>query len=302
MASFTWSGLRGALTKDVSGLRAERAFKKARQGEPALATLASPRAAVEWLLDFKRHGREEEDAVLRVLRRQSQTDKDGPWLAVLFLGLWPTMEWTFHRVRGFAREDPAAISALWGGLAEALGKDEIWGRPRVARRLMYFVWGRARAELTANRVETRKVAHVAAHLVAGMPKRDLKPYLDEVQEAWPAFSNRSTEKPTVDAAETDAIQRVLEQGAGLSRPKADLVIRHFVQGETLAAIAKEKRETPAACRARSCRAIQDLRERGDWVRHLLVTLGRPHDMEIREEASLTEDPEGSDRCTEHWMN
>jgi DNA-directed RNA polymerase specialized sigma24 family protein len=300
--ALTWSELRRALQKEVSGWQAEQAFRKATAAGGPLAALASPQAAVAWLLAFKSHPREEEDAVLSVLRGLAGADPQGPWPAVLFLGLWPTMEWAFHHVRVEGQDDQARISALWGGLEEALEKEEVWDRAGIALRLRYFVWGRAKRVLHADEREQVKLRAVAAHEEAGLPKQGRELLVMDSPTAWPAFANRSPQKDDADAGEILALRRLLTDGLDLPAATADLLIRHFVRGETLAELASEYGISPVACRQRCSRAVGYLRRRKEALRRHAVTLAGHDDMERWEGAPDEETPERSEGCPGPWMN
>lgn len=296
----TWSKLRCALRKEISGLQAEKAFNKPTTDSPTLRTLGGPQATVEWLLDYKSHDRGEEDAVLRELRHQSQMGFKGPWLAVLFLGMWPVMEWTFRRMLTRAKSDGEAISAIWGGLAVALGNNKIWDEPGVARRLMYFVDRRAKADLTASGKERKGAKRVWAYLDAGVPKFNGLQHVDDSQETphevLPAFLNPPSREDDSDEGERRLVRQLLVDRWATTEPEADLLIRHFVQGDTLAAMAMEMGETKTNCRARCSRAICRLRKDGDSVRNLLVTLCQPERRRERKEPRRARTFKRRDTC------
>jgi DNA-directed RNA polymerase specialized sigma24 family protein len=244
----------------------------------------------------------DEDAVVRELRGLCRADDTGFWMSLLFLGLWPVFEWGFRRVRKTAGTDHAAISGLWDGLLQALERDDLWDRPGVARRLMYVVRQRAYRTLEADRREAEKLGRVAAYEVAGLPKEEGKLLIRDSLESWPAFSNRSPRKDDSLEPEIAALRLLLTERLHLSAAEAELIIRHFVRGETLADLASEYGITATLCRKRCSRAKLKLTARKEEARAALVTLSEPAGLGNREAAETLDDPDGGDPWARPWMN
>ena len=300
--TLSWSGLRQILRQEVARPEAKRAYRAASVASVRLRGLGGPQGAVEWLLAPASHPVADEDAVVRELRVLCRADDTGFWMSLLFLGLWPVFEWGFRRVRKTAGTDHVAISAIWDGVLQALERDDLWDRPAVARRLMYFVRQRAYRILDADRREKEKLWRVAAYEEAGLPKGKGKLLIRDSLESWPAFSSRSPRKDDSLESEIVALRLLLTDRLHLSAAEAELLIRHFVRGETLADLASEYGITPTVCRKRCSRAKQKLTARKQEVRAALVTLSGPAGLGNREEAETLDDPDGGDECARPWMN
>jgi len=301
----TWNGLRRALNQEIETPEAQKAFLAAGRGNPLLGRFPGPEEFVAWLLDHKNHSVADEDEALRVLRKLSLTRKPEStlWQSILLLGIWPAVEWVFRKVRECEQDgDGAAISALWGGIVGALDKDDLWTEPGIAKRLMYFLWRRARADLRDVEFEHGKLARVHNHLMAGMMKwRQGDEPSPELLESWPSFASRCEEEAAPTDSELASLHDQLTVKLQLPISDADLLIRHFVMGESLADIAKDCDISPAACRQRCSRIVKRLRTQPVRVRRGLVTLSNLNGMDSRED-ELPHDDEGDDACPEPWMN
>ena len=300
--SLTWTRLREMLKKEISTPGAEQTFRAAQPRTALLGSFANPQSAVDWLLARRCHSVEDEDAVLRELRTCCLADDGALWMAVLFLGLWPVFEWVLGKVSKFADEDQAGISAIWEGVLQALEREDLWSRPGVAKRVMYFVRKRARGDLRADAREEKKLQRVAAYEEAGTPKDGGKLRVTESTEAWPAFSNRSPRKDDSDEGEVRQLRRLLVEQLGLPASDAELLIRHFVKGETLLDIASDYGISHVACRQRCSRITRRLHSRSDEVRTALVTHLRESGMGNREGSLPLTEPDGGEGCAGPWTN
>ena len=298
----SWSKLREILRREVARTEAERTYRRASTASDRLRALGGPQGAVEWLLAPASHPVEDEDAVLYELRALCRADDTGFWVSLLFLGLWPVFEWGFRRVRTPERGDPSAISAIWGALLDALERDDLWNRSGIAQRLMYLVRQRAQRILEVDRREAQKLEHVAAYEEAGLPKKQGKLQIRDSQESWPAFSNRPPREDDSLDTEIAALRLLLTERLHVNASDTELLIRHFVRGETLADLALEYGISPFACRKRCSRAKQKLEAREEEVRAALVTLRGRDGLESREGATTSDDPDGGDACARSWMN
>jgi len=298
----SWSKLRDVLRRETARPEVERMYRRASAASDRLRALGGPQGAVEWMLAPASHPVADEDAVVRELRVLCRADDTGFWMSLLFLGLWPVFEWGFRLIRKMAGTDHAAISAIWDGLLQALERDDLWDRPGIGRRLMYFVRQRAYRMLDADRREKKHVGRVVAYEEAGLPKEEGKLLVRDSLESWPAFSNRSPRKDDSLESEIAALRFLLTDRRRLSAEEAELIIRHFVRGETLADLASECGITPTVCRKRCSRAKQKLTARKEEVKAALVTLSGRGGLESREEAETLDDPDGGDPCVRPWMN
>ncbi len=301
--SLLWKELRIALNREIESIEARKIFAGIRESDPVLKDFQDPKALVNWLLDHDRHPMLEEDRALKILRDLclDKSEKAGIWQSILLLGLWPMAEWVYHKIRD-ASEDEEVISAFWGGFNAALDKDDLWSQTGVAKRWMYFLWKRARANIREVELEHGKLAQVHAHLAAGAPKRqDASDPEPEIMETWPEFRSKSDEEAGFASDELYTIHSQLTGVLRLSEAEADLVVRHFVLGESFSDIASTLNITPAACRQRCSRIIKRLRALPVRVRRTLVTHSNLNGMEGKK-GDFSNDDEGEDSCPKHWMN
>jgi len=299
--SLSWSKLRHVLRKEISCSEAEQAFRTTGSRSELLGAFTGPQGAVDWLLAHRSHGIEDEDALVRELRALCLADDDGPWMAVLFLGLWPTFEWVKGKIFRIAKNDQTCISAIWEGLLQALEKENLWSRPGAVKRLMYFIRKHADKDLK-DKSEKKKLRRIASYEEAGVPKDGGTLRITESPEAWPAFSNRSPRKDDSDESEIQSLRQLLVDRLGLSAPNAELLIRHFVRGETLADLASVYGISDVACRQRCSRIKCWLAAREDEVKSALVTHRERAGLEYGDETLLLDDPDGGDGCVRPWMN
>jgi len=299
----TWKELRVALTKEITQPEAERAFRLIRSKYPVFDPYIDTGSAVKWLLDYRSHEVEAEDAMLTLLRSLALDSSSGPWQSLMFLGIWPSMEWVFRKLLPFSKGDHSIISAIWGGLIDVMDKDEFWCRPDIAKHLMYAVWKRARKNLLSPKKEREQTARLAKAEYAALPKISGDPIIRETQDAWPSHFKSHGDKPPEIPEEIKDLRQLLVDDLLLSEADSDLLIRHFVSEEPLSDIAEQLGITPAACRQRCSRMVRRLRFIPSRLRWLLVTHLNVDGMEIRKrDNDANNNEEGGSKCPKVWMN
>lgn len=293
----TWSAFRKGLMREITDTKSKKAFREAVQVLPALARFADSESVTAWLLRCGKDSRAAEDDLLRAIIGLYRADDRhrGVWLALLILGLWPSLTWAFQKLwplakgthgGGVASEDgceaeaeedkpraprrsetPAAVcldeviaAAIWGALTDVLEDERLCDDPGVAKRLMYAVWKGAKAQLLDAQTEHARQIRLSASLEQAIPKHEGK-FLFGPEGTVPSpfqetGGDRHVKPP--DAELTDLAGRLVSD-FGLSISDADLVVRHAVLHETLAAIAREREASFPALRQRYSRAIRKIR-------------------------------------------
>jgi len=267
---------------ELSTARHIKAFEKAKREQLCLQRFASPEQLVDWLLDYGSHSTDEEDSVIRALR---ELHVAGPvptlWLAILALGLWPTMEWVFCRIRKSFVSDAEAASAIWDSLCNRLGYEPLWAGDGIAKRLMVAVWTKARRsalkEIKARRgtVSFDVLFQLAEATADDTDVEDAEAF----QPKRPAF-REPIQLPTADCldASLDELKSRLIRDAGLSRQDAALLVDHIVFGANLTEIADDEGVSPAAIRQRFHRAKAHLRKAAKKIPSGAVTFSIPDDL------------------------
>ena len=299
----TWRELRVALRKEITQPEMEAAFQRMRGKHLIVRPHIDAGSMVRWLLDYRSHEMEAEDEMLMLLRQLALDSSSGPWQSLLFLGVWPSMEWVFRKLLPVAEDDHSIISAIWGGLIDVMEQDEFWRRPGVAKRLMYAVWKRARKDLLAPKKERERSIRLAEAEYAALPKISGDPIVRETQDAWPThFKNPNNQSPEI-PEEIEKLRQLLVDHTQLSPAESELLIRHFVWEEPLSVIASQLGITHAACRKRCSRAVGKLRIIPSRLRYLFVTHLKSDGMEVRErDDDRNENERGGQTCHKAWMN
>ncbi len=248
-----------------------RLFDRIKQGHRDLAYFDSPEHLVDWLLDYESHGIDAEDDVLRSLRNlHTAGDQNSTlWLAILLLGLWPAMEWSFCRIRRLYPSDAEAAGSIWDAVCGRLEKDDLWEKPRIAKRLMYAAWTNSRRQ--ALREFDRKNREISLDQLLGALAQ-----VDNKQEKAQRPGEEDTPHPpksitpaalislpdifNSEKQPLDVLQDRLVCEAGLSPSDAELLIDHIVIGERLVDLAKIYGISPSAIRKRYQRAKAQLRD------------------------------------------
>lgn len=287
--SLTWSEFRKGLMREIADMKSNRAYEKARGVSPELGRFPSPEALTAWLLRHGKVRREEEDAQLRAIIQQYRTDERhrGVWLALLILGLWPSLTWVFQKLwpiakgvtrraetantesefagRSVTRDVEASLDeiiagAIWGALTDVLEDEHICEASGIAKRLMYAVWKQAKVQLLDSETEHERQVRLGETLEHTIPKQKGEFLLgpeDSVPTPFLETSGDQDAKPP-DCDLTELAGRLV-QDFGLSSSDADLVIRHAVLDQTLADIARERGGSFPALRQRYSRAIRKIR-------------------------------------------
>jgi len=130
----------------------------------------------------------------------------------------------------------------------------------IAKRLMYAVWKGAKAQLLDAQTEQARQEQLGKALEQAVPKHEGK-FLFGPEDVVPSpfqetGGDRDVKPP--DAELADLAKRLVAD-FGLSPSDADLVVRHAVLDETLAAIARERDASFPALRQRYSRAIRKIR-------------------------------------------
>jgi len=282
---FTWKDFRRGMELELSTARHINSFEKAKSARPCLQRFDSPEHLVEWLLDYGSHSTGEEDDVIRSLR---ELHAAGPsptlWLAILALGLWPTMEWVFCHVRKSFVSDAEAASAIWDSLCDRLGYEPLWSEAGIAKRLMIAVWTKARrSALKEIKARSGTVSFDTLFQLADSVADDIESDDGEIaQPKRPAF-REPIQLPTTDCfdASLDDLKTRLVRDAGLSTPDAALLVNHIVFGKTLSEMAAEEGVSPAAFRQRFHRAKDRLRKAAEKISPSAVTFSIPDDLGIQ---------------------
>ena len=262
-----------------------KAFEKAKRAQLCLQRFVSPEQLVDWLLDYGSHSADEEDSVIRALR-QLQIAGPAPtlWLAILALGLWPTMEWVFCRIRKSFVSDAEAASAIWDSLCNRLGYEPLWTDEGIAKRLMVAVWTKARrSALKEIKARRGAVSFDALFQLADEAADDLDSDDDEIAQPNRLVFRAPIQLSTTDRLDIslDELKTRLVRDAGLSAPDAALLVDHIVFGANLTEIAAEGGVSPAAIRQRFHRAKDRLRRAAEKIRSGDVTFSILDDLGIQ---------------------
>ena len=297
--SLTWSKFREGLLREITDTKSRKAFERARRSSPGLARFGSPEALVTWLLEYKGHAPSEEDNLLREVLTLYRTDERerGVWLAMLILGLWPSLTWVFQRLWPIGKgiymgaipflddtatdveadepepqPPPPAIlparvcldeiiaSAIWDAMLAALDDEHLGDVPGIAKRLMYAVRKQARVQLLDSEMEHKRQKHLAEEVTQAIPKCNGEPFIGW-GDAFPSLLTETADDPDTRPPDSDLhelTERLIRE-FNLSSSDVDLLIRHAVHHETLADIARERGGSFPALRQRYSRAIRKLR-------------------------------------------
>ena len=240
-----------------------RAFNEAKRDHPSLERFESPEHLVDWLLDYPGHTTEDEDEILRTLRRLHLAGVSPTlWLAILLLGLWPPMEWAFCRIRRLYASDAEAASSIWDAVCDRLCYEPLWERQGVAKRLMYAAWTRSRRFALKQVRSKRREVSLDRFLQLVDSDDDDKDDDDEHDPKRPAYMEPS-HNPNIDdcfSVTPDELKSRLVDAIGMSPSDAEILIDHIVLGKSLAEMARAEGISPAAIRKRFQRAKRRLRD------------------------------------------
>lgn len=293
----TWNEFRKGLMREITDTKSTRAFERACDASSELARFADPESLTAWLLRHGRDRREEEDALLRALigRYRKDERRRGIWLALLILALWPSLTWVFQKLwpiakglhgGGFAPEDGGETEvvedkprnsprsethatscldeiiagAIWGALTDVLEDGRVCEGAGIAKRLMYAVWKGAKAQLLdaqTEQVRQERLGEALEHSISRHEGKFLFGPDDVVPSPFQETQGDRDGRPP-DAELADLAGRLVTDFS-LSVSDADLVVRHAVLDETLAAIARERETSFPALRQRYSRAIRKIR-------------------------------------------
>ena len=269
---FTWKDFRKGMQIELTVASNIRLFDEVKQKHPSLAHFGSPEHLVDWLLDYESHTTDDEDEVLRSLRDLHIADDQNTtlWIAILLLGLWPAMEWAFCRVRRLYISDAETASSIWEAVCNRLEKNELWEKPRIAKRIMYAAWTRSRCR-ALREIEKHNREISLDQLLRALGDDD-----DHDKEQGNKPDEKDTPhppKPPVPTGLTcppefldsknqpvDVLQNRLICEAGLSNSDAEILIDHIIFGKKLVDMARAKGISPATIRKRYQRAKALLRE------------------------------------------
>lgn len=270
---------------ELSTARHINTFEKAKSARPCLQRFDSPEHLVEWLLDYGSHSTGEEDDVIRSLR---ELHAAGPsptlWLAILALGLWPTMEWVFCHVRKSFVSDAEAASAIWDSLCDRLGYEPLWSEAGIAKRLMVAVWTKARrSALKESKARSGTVSFDALFQLAEAANDDAESDEEAIAQPKRPVFREPTQSPAAESFDdtVDHLKARLIRDAGLSSSDATLLVDHIVFGKTLSELAAEESVAPAAIRQRFHRAKERLRNAAEKISPGAVTFSIPDDLGIQ---------------------
>ena len=268
---FTWKDFRKGMQAELTVASNLRLFDRVKEKHPNLARFDTPEHLADWLLDYESHGTDAEDDVLRSLRNLhiAADQNSNLWLAILLLGLWPAMEWAFCRIRRLYRSDAEASSSIWEAVCNRLEKDDLWEKPRIAKRLMYAAWTNSRRQ--ALRELSRKNRETSLdQLLGALAQVDNKreKALGPGEEDTPHPPRSVTPAALISVPEIfnsesqplDVLQDRLIDEAGLSRSDVELLIDHIITGKKLVDLAKAHGISPSAIRKRFQRAKAQLRD------------------------------------------
>lgn len=256
----TWKSFRRKLERGITGPSALKRFRKFNKTRDVLRPFNSPEDLVAWLLDYKSHPRDEEDRMLRVLRKLhlASESRDPLWMSIVILGLWPTLEWVFGRLQKTHKEGKAAFVIL-EEIAFTFEDERLWIKSKIAINLMYTVWKRSSQTLLKDQTEYKKLKKVVEHLALGVPRKGGKIIVEESKESWPLYAQKKQDPQSFSGVEIKPILSRLTKSFGLSETDAYIVIRHAVTGDSHSDIAADCHLSHVAVRQRYARAKKRIR-------------------------------------------
>ncbi len=262
MSPISWKGFRNGLQSELFKPTAGAFFNAAKRLHPELSNFDSPETLVEWMLDYSSHSAEEEDVLLKCIWNALNDDEARPfWSSVLALGLWPTLEWVFCRIRPKCADDSEAASEIWSAFELCLADRTFPNRPIIAKRLMTRVWTLASRSLDREKSLNAKLRKS----VEALPECDMS-------APFCVYANKKDEPPSKE--ELYLLQRMLVDYFDLPERDALAVVLHAVSGKSHAEIAALIGSSEAATRQRYCRALKKVQKKSKNA----VTLSRLNEM------------------------
>jgi DNA-directed RNA polymerase specialized sigma24 family protein len=190
------------------------------------------------------------------------------------------MSKAFNRIRPLyaalyfrARKNPEladgeAASAIWSALNDSFAIERIWNQPGIAKRLMYFAWGRAKRQVSQDLREHEQCNHLVEQAASCGGRVNTRPGTlvsakRELSSAeWRELLAGIRDDPDVMPPDSDLenLRGVLVTRYGLSPSSAELVVEHAVLGTSHEKIAHKLRVSAATIRQRYHRAIKSIRK------------------------------------------